>query len=275
METSLNYLLKKVNFFALSLMIVCFPIFADTASQEVINAKQETQIWTTYALSPYLRANDIKVSVNEGKAKLEGTVDEDVNRDLAEAIALGVTGIKAVENNIKVVPDYQPNSDTSGYGSHIDDVNITSAVKSKLLWSKYINTKLIKVETINSKVTLSGNVDTQKSRELAERLAKGTPGVISVTNNLEVNKTPGSAGMAKASIEETGSTLSDSWITTKIKSTYLYSRNVNSADISVNTDNGVVTLSGKVNSGVERALAIELAQNIRGVKSVQAKELVN
>ena len=27
--------------------------------------------------------------------------------------------------------------------------------------------------------------------------------------------------------------------------------------------------------GVERALAIELAQNIRGVKSVQSKELIN
>ena len=36
-------------------------------SQEVIEARQESQIWTTYALSPYLRANDLKVSVHEGK----------------------------------------------------------------------------------------------------------------------------------------------------------------------------------------------------------------
>ena len=32
-------------------------------------------------------------------------------------------------------------------------------------------------------------------------------------------------------------------------------------------------LSGKVDSGAERALAIELAQNVRGVKSVQSKAL--
>ena len=81
--------------------------------------------------------------------------------------------------------------------------------------------------------------------------------------------------MAKASTKELGKTISDSWITTKVKSIYLYSRNVNSSDINVSTDAGIVTLSGKMDSGVERALAIELAQNIGGVKSVQSKELIN
>jgi|WetSurMetagenome_2_1015567.scaffolds.fasta_scaffold2073406_1 hyperosmotically inducible periplasmic protein len=36
---------------------------ADTVSQEVTDARQETQITTTYALSPYLRANDLHVSI--------------------------------------------------------------------------------------------------------------------------------------------------------------------------------------------------------------------
>jgi osmotically-inducible protein OsmY len=53
----------------------------------------------------------------------------------------------------------------------------------------------------------------------------------------------------------------------------MYSSNVNSSDISVSTDSGIVTLSGKVNSGAERALAVELAQNVRGVKSVDSKSL--
>jgi hyperosmotically inducible periplasmic protein len=41
----------------------------------------------------------------------------------------------------------------------------------------------------------------------------------------------------------------------------------------VSTKSGIVTLSGKVDSGVERALAVELAQNVRGVKSVESKNL--
>lgn len=60
--------------------------------------------------------------------------------------------------------------------------------------------------------------------------------------------------------------LADSWITTKVKSTYMYSSNVDSVDISVSTLDGVVSLKGEVNGGPERALAVELAKNIRGVK---------
>ncbi len=103
----------------------------------------------------------------------------------------------------------------------------------------------------------------------------GTHGVKSVANKLVINKTPGVTGMAKASTKELSSAISDSWITTKLKSTYLYSRNIDSTDINVSTNAGIVTLSGKLETGVERALAIELAQNIRGVKSVQSKELIN
>ena len=41
----------------------------------------------------------------------------------------------------------------------------------------------------------------------------------------------------------------------------------------MSTKDGIVTLSGKVDSGAERALAIELADNVRGVKSVRSKGL--
>ena len=108
-------------------------------SQEVIEARQESQIWTTYALSPYLRANDLKVSVHEGKATLTGNVAEGVNKDLAKQIALGVDGIKSVDNEIEVVPNYMApaKSGDRSYGEVVDDASITSAVKSKLAWSRY------------------------------------------------------------------------------------------------------------------------------------------
>jgi osmotically-inducible protein OsmY len=69
--------------------------------------------------------------------------------------------------------------------------------------------------------------------------------------------------------------VSDAWITTKVKSTFLYSSNVAGSDITVTTAGGVVTLTGKVDSGAERALAIELAQNVKGVKSVRATGLTH
>lgn len=248
---------------------------AATPEQAITNARQESQIWTTYALSPYLRANDIKVSVDDGKATITGIVEEDVNKDLATAIAMGVKGIKDVDNKIEVRADYKPTKNERGYGDHVDDLAITSTIKSKLFWSKYTNSQSIKVSTLDGKVTLEGNADTEEAKKLASRLATDTRGVRSVENKLIINKTPGLTGTAKASTKEVGDAISDSWITTKVKSTLLYSSNVKGTDIEVNTTDGVVTLSGKLDTGAERALAIELAKNVRGVKSVQAKTLIN
>jgi hyperosmotically inducible periplasmic protein len=246
-------------------------IAADTVSQDVTNARQETQIWTTYALSPQLRANDLKVSVQNGKATLTGKVEEGVNKDLAKQIALGVDGVKEVDNQIVVQTDYiaPARSFTRTYGESVDDATITAAVKSKLMWSKYTGGPTMDVGTRSGKVTLQGTADNTTSKDLAKSLAMNTRGVTSVDNRLEVK-----ADAAKGSGREAGRDVADGWITAKVKSTYGYSINVDGSDIAVSTDSGIVTLSGKVDSGAERALAIELAQNVRGVKSVQSKGLM-
>jgi hyperosmotically inducible protein len=239
------------------------------ASQEVVEARQEAQIWTTYALSPYLRANDLKVSVHDGKATLTGNVAEGVNKDLAKQIALGVDGIKSVDNNIEVVPNYTApaRSAERGYGEKIDDATITSTVKSKLLWSRYADGLTADVDTRRGKVSLTGTADTADAKTFAGRLAMNTRGVYAVNNQLVV-QTPKLAGGKQ---EEQH--ISDGWITTKVKSTFMYSSNVNGSGIDVSTNSGVVTLTGKVDSGAEKALAVELARNVRGVKSVDSKAL--
>src|SRR3990167_6096468 len=117
-------------------------------SQDVTDARQEAQIWTTYTLSPFLRANNLSVSVHEGKATLTGKVDEDVNKDLAKQIALGVSGVKEVDNQIVVEADYVPPARTErSYGDKVDDATITAAIKSKLLWSKYTDGLTTDVDT--------------------------------------------------------------------------------------------------------------------------------
>jgi hyperosmotically inducible periplasmic protein len=257
-------------------------VFAeDKSSQPVTDARQEAQIWTTYALSPYLRANDLKVSVSEGKATLTGGVEEDVDKDLAKQIALGVSGIKTVDNQIKVDKDYKP-AKSSGkdrsYGQIVDDASITAKVKSKLLWSKNSDGLTTNVDTESGKVTLNGDADSDAAKELAGQLARNTHGVLSVDNKLVVKKEKDDKKTAKVSKKSTtdmGDKVSDGWITTKVKATFIYSSNVDSSDISVSTQDGVVTLSGVVSNGTEGELAIALAQNIKGVKSVESGELTN
>jgi len=262
--------------FALMLFAISGTVASGAMSQEVLDARQESQIWTTYALSPYLRANDLNVSVQNGKATLKGTVEEDTNKELAQEIALGVEGIKEVDNQIVVRSDYIPPKQTTsrGYGEVIDDATISAAIKSKLLWSKYTDGLTTNVATKSGRVTLVGTADSAAAKEMAGSLARNTRGVLSVENMLVIDgRKPNVVNSAKSSVDKAGQDISDSWITTKVKYTFLYSNNVSGSDIAVSTKDGVVTLTGKMVSGAERALAIELTQNVRGFKSVEAKDL--
>lgn len=261
---------------AMAIASTSFGTSAATVSQDITNARQETQIWTTYALSPYLRANDLKVSVDNGTATLTGNVAEDVNKDLAREIALGVKGISEVDNQIVVNADYQPAKPGAerSFGEVIDDASITATIKSKLMWGKSTDGMTTHVQTKYGRVTLSGTVQSAAERDLVGRMALNTQGVVAVDNQIKVNALqPSIAESSKNMADEAGADMSDSWITTKVKSTLLYSSNVAGSAIEVSTDKGIVNLSGKVNNGAEQALAIELAQNVRGVKSVQAKQL--
>lgn len=274
-----NYFQKLVLASGLALAIVSGGAYAGSPprSQDLVDARQETQIWTTYALSPYLRANDLQVSVRHGKATLRGSVEEGINKELAEEIALGVVGVKEVNNEIKVAGDYVAPEHSLGrsYGEAIDDSTITAVVKSKLTWSKYTSGLTTKVATKSGRVTLTGSADSAASKDLAGRLALNSRGVRAVDNRLAITASkPTLADQAENSVKDAAHEVADTWITTKVKSTFMYSNNVDASAIEVSTKGGVVTLSGKVSSGVQRSLAVELAKNVRGVKQVESAALI-
>jgi hyperosmotically inducible protein len=61
----------------------------------------------------------------------------------------------------------------------------------------------------------------------------------------------------------------DGWITTKIKSEFATDKLVSATNIRVNTDNGVVHLSGAAKSQDEANRAVQIARSVKGVKSVR------
>lgn len=261
---------------ALAITAMSGAVAQDTTSPEITDARLDARISTTYALSPHLRAKDLEVVVQDGKATLTGTVGEDIEKVLAEQIALSVDGVEEVDNRIVVEDDYvaPERSEERSYGEVIEDATITAAVKSKLMWSRHADGLATSVDTQSGQVTLQGTATSEEAKALAERLAMNTRGVVSVDNQLKVADTePSAVDTAKDTAEDAGEFITDSWITTKVKSSFLWSSNVPGSDISVTTTDGVVTLSGKVHSETERDQAIELAQSLRGVKSVDAEEL--
>jgi len=71
----------------------------------------------------------------------------------------------------------------------------------------------------------------------------------------------------------TGEVIDDTAITTKVKANLLADPMVSAFAISVETSRGVVNLTGIVNSTAERDRAIQIAQDVGGVKRVDARNL--
>mgnify|MGYP003668258058 CR=1 FL=1 len=78
---------------------------------------------------------------------------------------------------------------------------------------------------------------------------------------------------ASESMNATEDAVTDTWITSKVKTTFLADSELSGIDISVETNKGVVTLSGVVASDAERDLAVAKAKQIKGVTAVAAEAL--
>jgi hyperosmotically inducible protein len=71
-----------------------------------------------------------------------------------------------------------------------------------------------------------------------------------------------------AAAESPEKAVSDSWITTKVKSELAADKEVRSMDVHVKTVDGVVTLTGTTKSQTSIDRAVEDANKVKGVKSV-------
>ena len=87
------------------------------------------------------------------------------------------------------------------------------------------------------------------------------------------NSAPKSAPAAASAPSEQPGT--DAWITTKVKTELLTTKGVPSTDISVTTNNGVVTLTGVVDTKAQVEKTIACAKGIKGVKQIDASALTS
>lgn len=81
------------------------------------------------------------------------------------------------------------------------------------------------------------------------------------------------AEAAKETGEAATQAVSDTWITTKIKSVLLADSDAKGLDVSVHTKDGVVTLGGALETQVEVDHVKALAADVEGVKRIEAAML--
>lgn len=245
-------------------------------NRQLDDARAEGSVSTAIATNRNLSPFSIDVDVEGDTAVLTGEVESEVEKDLAEQIAADIDGIENVDNQLQVGKE----GDHSKAGERtladrMSDTSATATIKSKLLWNNSTEGLDIHVDTENGVVTLTGETDSSASKELAERLAEDTDGVREVRNELQVTGEDATEteGTVAETADDAGNVISDAWITSKVKSSYLFSRSLSGLDISVDTDNGKVVLEGSVGTDAEKDLAEQTAKNIRGVKEVDSSAL--
>ena len=145
-------------------------------------------------------------------------------------------------------------------GNFMDDSTITAKVKAALVDHDSIKSTDISVKTDQKVVTLSGFVESQAQAEEAVKVAKGVEGVTSVSDKLHVRDSKETSVKGYAG---------DTAITSEVKAKLLADDIVPSRKVKVETTEGVVQLSGTVDSQAQSDRAESIAKAIDGVKSVK------
>jgi osmotically-inducible protein OsmY len=141
----------------------------------------------------------------------------------------------------------------------ITDSYLTSKAKIALFADARVKGRQIDVETTNGEVMLRGKVDSDVASQAAEDIAKGLDGVTSVKNDLEVV-----APSAREAVEDKDETL-----TAQVKEDMEKDSDLKRANIAVQTNAGVVSLTGEVSDIMTSANASWIAWKVPGVQSVK------
>lgn len=169
-----------------SLAGVALIALAGCASSMVPKNTRHTDSGITSVIEASLEANEevkarqVEVETREGIVYLTGVVDTEETRREAARVTWHTEGVEGVVNDLTV--------GERTVGSWVDDVMISSKVKSRLIANSEIRARDIDVSSSQGVVTLIGRVSSQSIRSEAERIASDIKGVSSVNNELLVGR---------------------------------------------------------------------------------------
>src|SRR5580765_2430245 len=126
--------------------------------------------------------------------------------------------------------------DVSKEKALVNDSWLTAKTKIALAADARVKGRQIEVETTEGRVVLRGKVDSDEAKRAAEGITAGLDGVKTVKNDLEVV-----APSTRDAVEE-----KDEAITVRVKDHFAKDAHLKHAAIDVQTNAGVVSLTGEV-----------------------------
>lgn len=127
-----------------------------------------------------VKARRIKVETDRGVVTLRGKVDTRDEREAAEQITKKIDGVRSVRNTLEVVPE------TKRKEMNAKDGEITKTIRDRLASDEQLKAGSIRVRADNGTVTLMGTVPTTQAKDRAVEMARKTPGVRGVRNELQL-----------------------------------------------------------------------------------------
>lgn len=208
----------------------------------------------SYVFQKYLKDEPIKIESKDGVVTLTGTVVQEHRKALAQETVASLPGVKSVDNRLELKGDKATEN---------SDAWITMNVKSALLFYRNLSETATDVQVTNGVVTLRGEAANKAQKDLTTEYVKDVAGVKSVKNEMTVAQTPPNPDEKKIS-----ETIDDASITALVKMKLMYHRSTSALHTKVETNNEVVTVSGKAKNAAEKDLVTKVVLDAYGVKSV-------
>lgn len=117
--------------------------------------------------------NRIAMVVENGRIILQGHVEFNFQRNMAEAAVRNIKGVKAISNLIVVK-------------THVFPADVKKQIQKALERAAQLDAQNISVEAAGGKIILRGNVRSWAERREAERVAWAAPGVSNVQNDIRI-----------------------------------------------------------------------------------------
>ena len=218
------------------------------------DAEIAAEVKRAFSIDVWLHPNFITTEVKDGLVTLTGTVGSPAQYDRASSLAW-TAGVNSVNTQgLKIEPWAKADSQRQETISVKGDPQIKQAVHDAFVYDPRVDSFNPNVDVDNGIVTLSGVVDNLKAKRAAEQDAKNTWGVWRVKNLLKTRPvTP----------------IADETLVQNVTSAILRDSVVNDYDIKVKAKNGVVALTGVVDSYFEKSQAEDIASRANGVLDVK------
>lgn len=192
-----------------------------------------------------IAASKIKVTVENGVLTLAGDVPTYRDRAVARAVARRIEGVLNVIDNITVRYESPPELPK--------DADIRMMAENILSWDPTVDEDVITVSVAGGLVTLEGTVDAHWKKPFVEEKIIGLRGIVAIENKLAVVPSRG---------------VVDERIAEDVVAALDRDSEVDPEVVTVEVDNGVVSLFGTVASLASRDAAERDASYTAGVSAV-------